>query len=63
MVGVKRVKYRVTEGDLNLGGECTMQFTCDMLLNFTLEIQMILLTNVTELSLIKNDYLIHNLIY
>ena len=42
----------VTEGDLTLGGEHTMQYTDDVLQNCKLEIYIILLTNVTSINLI-----------
>ena len=38
--------------DLSLGGEHTMQYTDDVLLNCTLETYIILLTNVTSINLI-----------
>lgn len=37
-----------TERELTLGGECIMQYANDVLLAFTLEICMFLLTNVTQ---------------
>ena len=42
----------VMEGNLTLGGECIMQYTCNILWNCTLE-HLILLTNVTPINLIK----------
>lgn len=38
------------EGDLNLGGEHTIQCTNDILWNFTVETYIILLTNVTPIN-------------
>lgn len=38
----------VMKGNLTLGNEHTMQYTNDVLLNCTLEIYIILLTNVTQ---------------
>ena len=43
----------VTEGDLTLGGEHTMQFTDDVSQNCTFETYIILLTDVTPINLIK----------
>ena len=43
----------VTKGNLTLGGEHTMQYTHDALLNCTLETYIILLTNVNLIILIK----------
>ena len=43
-----------TEGDLTLGGKHTIQYTDDVLQNCTLETDIILLTNLTPISLIKN---------
>ena len=39
--------------DLTLGGKCTMQHADDVLLSYTLETCMILLTNVTPINSIK----------
>ena len=50
---VKEVKYTVTEGDLTLGGEHTMQYTDDGSSNYILEPYIILLTNITPVNLIK----------
>lgn len=44
----------VTDGDLTLGGEYTMQYVGDVLQNYTLAAYVILLTNVTSINLIKN---------
>lgn len=51
--GVQAVKYMVTEGNLSLGGERTMQYTYDVFLNCTPEIYLIALTNVRPMILIK----------
>ena len=50
---VKGIKYGVTERNLTMGGEHTMQYICALLLNCTLETYWILLTNVT---IIKNKF-------
>lgn len=42
---VKRVKYTLMEGYLTLGSERTMPYANDVLLNFVLEIDLILLIN------------------
>lgn len=43
----------VREGNLTLEGEHTMQYTCDTLLNCTLETHISLFTNVIPINLIK----------
>ena len=43
----------VMEGDLTWGGEHTIQYTDDVLLNCTPETCIILLTNVTPINSIK----------
>lgn len=48
---VKGIKCIVTE-DLMLGGEHTVQYKSDVLLNFTLGTYIILLFNVIPISLI-----------
>ena len=48
-IKVKRVKYLLMKGDLTLGVEHTMQYTCDVLLNCILETCMVLLTDVTPI--------------
>lgn len=48
--GVQAVKYLVTEGNLSLGGERTVQYTYDVFLNCTLETHMILLPSVTPIK-------------
>lgn len=53
----KRDLTHVDRGDLNLGGEYTVQYTDDVFLNFVLEIYMVLLINVTIINLIlKNRF-------
>ena len=49
----KMVKYLVTEGNLTLGSEHTMQYTDYVLLNRTLETYIILLTSITLINLLK----------
>ena len=44
----------VIEGDQNMGGEDTMQYTNDVLQNFTPEHYMLLI-NVTQINSIKNN--------
>ena len=44
----------VIEGDQNMGGEDTMQYTNDVLQNFTPENYMLLI-NVTQINSIKNN--------
>ena len=51
----KRGQTRGEEGDQPLGGEHTMQHTGDVLHNFTLEIYIMLLTNVTPINLMENN--------
>lgn len=51
--GVEAVKYLVTEGNLSLGGERTVQYTYDVFLNCTLETHTILLPSVTLIKKIK----------
>ena len=46
----------VTERELALGGEHTVQYTDDVFQNYTLETYIILLTNVTPINLIENDF-------
>ena len=43
---VKGIKHMVTEGDLTLGGEHTMQYGDDVLQSCILKYYIILLTNV-----------------
>lgn len=43
----------MTEGDLTLGVDHTRQYTDDILLNFTLKTNIILLDNVNPINLIK----------
>ena len=43
----------MTEGDLTLDDEYTMQYTGDVLQNYTLEIYITLLTNVTPVDVIE----------
>lgn len=47
----------MTEGNLTLGNEHTMPYTDDVLLNYTLEICITLLTNVTPINLITKKNL------
>ena len=49
--GREGISYVMTEGNLTLGAEHTMQYTYDVLLNCTLETCMILLTHVTSIIL------------
>lgn len=55
---VKGVKDVVTEEDLTLGSEHTMKYTDEILENYTLEIDIIVLTNAIPKNLInlKNIY-------
>lgn len=48
----KGVKYVVMERNLTFGGEHTMQYPDDLLLNCTLESCVVLLTNITPVNLI-----------
>ena len=45
----------VMEGDLTLSGEHTMQYTDDVLQNYTPEIYVILITNVIPINSIKKN--------
>ena len=47
----------VTDGDLILDGEHTVQYTDGLLQNCTLESYIILLTNVTPINLMKVIFL------
>ena len=44
------------EGDLTLSGEHTMQYTDDVLQNYTPEIYVILITNVIPINSIKKIF-------
>ena len=52
--GVKGVKYVVTERNLTMGGEHTMQYIYALLLKCTPETYWTSLTNVTPKNLVKN---------
>lgn len=50
----KGIKYTVTKEELTLGDEHTVQYIDDEFQKCTLETYIILLSNVTQINLIKN---------